>query len=38
MVFRVFIFIFASEPMLGKDTLMRAASATVMVIFSKVPF
>ena len=38
MVFRVFIFIFCLETALGKYTWMRATSATVMVILSKVPF
>ena len=38
MVFCVFIFIFCLEPTLGKDTWMRASSATVMVFFSKLPF
>ena len=38
MVFRVFIFIFfCLEPTLRKDTWMRVISATVMMIFSKVP-
>ena len=38
MVFRVFIFIFCLESVLGKDTWMRAASVTAMVIFLKVSF
>ena len=38
MLFRVFISIFCLEPTLGKDTSMRASSATVMVFFSKVQF
>ena len=37
-VFRVYIFMFCLEPTLGNDTSMRATSANVMVIFSKVPF
>ena len=37
-VFLVSIFIFCLESTLGKDTWMRAASVTVMVIFLKVPF
>ena len=39
MVFCVFIFFFlAFEATLGKDTWIRATSATAMVIFSKVLF
>ena len=38
MALLVYIFILCLEPTLGKDTWMRATSATVMIIFLKVPF
>ena len=34
----IYLFIFCLEATLGEDTLMRATSATVLVIFSKVSF